>query len=71
MAFGGWSVIYGCADRNSPGRHPVEWSPARLALGCAAFLVWARREKVWPFGPKEITEEYLSAPAPHAEPAAT
>ncbi|MFF1403991.1 APC family permease [Streptomyces sp. NPDC058294] len=58
IAFTGWCVIYGYADHNSPGRRPVEWSLAWLALGCAAFLVWAWRERVWPFGAKEISEEY-------------
>ncbi|MEU9011627.1 APC family permease [Streptomyces sp. NPDC048479] len=60
VALAGWLVIYGYADENSPGRHPIEWSLAWLALGCAAFLVWARYEKVWPFGPKEISEDYLT-----------
>ncbi|MCZ4100320.1 MULTISPECIES: APC family permease [Streptomyces] len=59
IALVGWLVIYGYADKNSPGRHPIEWSLAWVALGCVAFLLWARFEKVWPFGPKEITEEYL------------
>ncbi|MBA9044058.1 MULTISPECIES: APC family permease [Streptomyces] len=57
VAFVGWCVVYACADRNSPGRHPVEWSLAWLILGCGAFLVWARREKVWPFGPSGTEEE--------------
>ncbi|MFD9070657.1 APC family permease [Streptomyces lasiicapitis] len=61
IALAGWLVIYGYADKNSPGRHPIEWSLAWVALGCVAFLVWARREKVWPFGPREISEEYLAA----------
>ncbi|MER5506436.1 APC family permease [Streptomyces sp. NPDC002766] len=70
VAFVGWCVIYGYADKNSPGRHPIEWSLAWLALGCVAYLLWARFEKVWPFGPKEITEEYLEAEArPDAAPA--
>jgi amino acid transporter len=67
VALVGWLVIYGYADKNSPGRHPIEWSLAWLALGCVAFVVWARMEKVWPFGPKEINEEYV-APA-EVEPA--
>ena len=29
--------------------------------GIIAFLIWARREHVWPFGPKEIKEEFLAA----------
>ncbi|MFR9793013.1 APC family permease [Streptomyces sp. MB22_4] len=57
VAFVGWCVIYGYADRGSPGRHPIEWSLAWLALGCAAFLVWARLERAWPFGEKETGEE--------------
>jgi hypothetical protein len=28
-------------------------------LGVIAFLIWARAEHVWPFGPKEISEEFL------------
>ncbi|MCX4993049.1 MULTISPECIES: APC family permease [unclassified Streptomyces] len=67
LALAGWLTIYGYADKNSPGRHPIEWSLAWLALGLVAFVVWARLEKVWPFGPKEVTEEYLRAPAPEAE----
>ncbi|GAA0493858.1 APC family permease [Streptomyces sp. NPDC046215] len=61
VALVGWLVIYGYADENSPGRHPIEWSLAWVAAGCAAFLLWARYEKVWPFGPREISEEYLRA----------
>ncbi|MET9894467.1 APC family permease [Streptomyces sp. NPDC006465] len=67
LALAGWLTIYGYADKNSPGRHPIEWSLAWLALGLVAFVVWARLEKVWPFGPKEVTEEYLTEPAPEAE----
>ncbi|MCI3278334.1 APC family permease [Streptomyces cylindrosporus] len=69
VAFVGWCVIYGYADKNSPGRHPIEWSLAWLALGCVAYILWARFEKVWPFGPKEITEEYLTPAGADAEPA--
>ncbi|MDT0544117.1 MULTISPECIES: APC family permease [Streptomyces] len=63
VALVGWLVIYGYADKNSPGRHPVEWSLAWVAAGCVAFVLWARFEKVWPFGPKEISEEYLGGGA--------
>jgi amino acid transporter len=69
LALAGWLTIYGYADKNSPGRHPIEWSLAWVALGCVAYVIWARLEKVWPFGPKEITEEYLATPTPDAEPA--
>jgi amino acid transporter len=66
VALIGWLVIYGYADKNSPGRHPIEWSLAWVALGIVAFALWSRREKVWPFGPKEITEEYLEGADPDA-----
>ncbi|MFI1171081.1 APC family permease [Streptomyces melanogenes] len=59
VALVGWLVIYGYADKNSPGRHPIEWSLAWLALGCVAFLAWARFERVWPFGVREVREEYV------------
>ncbi|MDJ0340143.1 APC family permease [Streptomyces sp. H10-C2] len=67
IALVGWLVIYGYADKSSPGRHPIEWSLAWVALGCVAFVLWARFEKVWPFGPKEITEEYLQGIDPDTE----
>nr|WP_082598260.1 MULTISPECIES: APC family permease [unclassified Kitasatospora] len=54
----GWLVIYGYADRNAPGFHPIEWSLIWVATGCAAFVVWARKERTWPFGPREIREEF-------------
>ncbi|MGA8114606.1 MAG: APC family permease [Actinocatenispora sp.] len=60
IAFVGWVVIYLYADKNSPGRHPIELSLAWLVAGCVAFLIWARVEKVWPFGPKEVREAYLT-----------
>lgn len=63
VALVGWLVIYGYADENSPGRHPIEWSLAWVGAGCVAFVLWAAYEKVWPFGPREISEEYLQAGA--------
>ncbi|MFE7781105.1 APC family permease [Streptomyces nigrescens] len=64
VALIGWLVIYGYADRNAPGRHPIEWSLVWVGAGVVAFLVWARYEKEWPFGPKRITEEYLHGSDP-------
>ncbi|MCW7940525.1 amino acid permease [Streptomyces hygroscopicus] len=57
----GWLVIYGYADKANAGVHPIEWSLAWVALGGAAYLVWSRAERAWPFGPKEIRQEYLTA----------
>ncbi|MEV4561997.1 amino acid permease, partial [Kitasatospora sp. NPDC049285] len=48
-------------DKANPGVHPIEWSLVWVALGVGAYLVWSRLEGAWPFGPKEIREEYLTA----------
>ncbi|MET8957619.1 APC family permease [Streptomyces sp. NPDC004393] len=61
LAFAGWIYIYVCADQNAPGRHPIEWSLAWVALGGLAFTIWARKERIWPFGDKEIHEQYAAA----------
>ncbi|MBT1004178.1 APC family permease [Paenarthrobacter sp. DKR-5] len=58
----GWLVIYLYSDINAPGLHPMELSLAWVAAGVACFLVWAKREKTWPFGPlpverNEVDEE--------------
>lgn len=64
----GWATIYLWADKANPGVAPIEWSLAWLALGCVAFLVWARRERAWPFGPKEIREQFLENQQTELEP---
>ncbi|MFE0461572.1 APC family permease [Kitasatospora sp. NPDC058965] len=64
----GWLVIYGYADKANPGVHPIEWSLGWVVLGLAVYLVWSRVERVWPFGAKEIREQYLVEQ--QAEPAA-
>lgn len=61
VALVGWITVYGFADKNSPGVHPIEWSLAWLGLGVIAYLIWAAAEHTWPFGPKEIREEFLEA----------
>jgi len=66
----GWLTIYGFADKANAGIHPIEWSLAWLALGCVAFLIWARVEKAWPFGPREIDEQYLQEQLKVREPVA-
>ncbi|MFD7921326.1 APC family permease [Streptomyces sp. NPDC059740] len=61
LAFAGWAYIYVYADHNAPGRHPIEWSLAWVALGVLAFLLWARKERIWPFGDRQIHEQYAGA----------
>jgi amino acid transporter len=58
LALVGWIYIFQASG----------WSAIRLAiawtvLGVIAFLIWARVEHVWPFGPKEIREEFLERQA--------
>ncbi|MEU9132598.1 APC family permease [Kitasatospora sp. NPDC048540] len=63
LAAVGWLAIYGYADRNAPGLHPIEWSLVWVAAGSVAFLIWSKVERVWPFAPVEVREEYLPAEA--------
>jgi len=57
----GWVVIYGYADKNAPGLHPIELSLVWVAVGAGAFALWARSKGEWPFGPKHIEERYRNA----------
>ena len=55
LALAGWIYIFQASG----------WAAIRVAigwtvLGIIAFLIWARAEHVWPFGPKEIREEFLA-----------
>jgi amino acid transporter len=54
IAFGGWIYVY-----TSSGSTPIIFSIVVLITGLAAFFAWAKAEKQWPFGPKEIREEFL------------
>jgi amino acid transporter len=56
LAMAGWIYVFQASG----------WSAIRVmlgwtALGIIAFLVWARVEHVWPFGPKDIREEFIGA----------
>ncbi len=54
----GWIAIYGWADKNAPGLHPIELSLLWLIIGIGAFALWARMKHEWPFGPRRIHEAY-------------
>ncbi|MFC0542905.1 APC family permease [Kutzneria chonburiensis] len=58
VAVAGWVFVYLSTDTVS-----IVLSVVWVIVGAVAFLIYARAERVWPFGPKEIREEYLS-PAP-------
>jgi fructoselysine transporter len=47
----GWIAVYCYSDAAAPGLHPIELSLAWVVVGILCFLVWARVEKSWPFGP--------------------
>jgi amino acid transporter len=58
IALVGWVYVY-----YSSGLVPILLSLAWVAAGVVAYLFWARFvEHTWPFGPKEIKEEYLEKP---------
>jgi hypothetical protein len=41
--------------------HPIELSILWVVVGVAAFLLWARSKREWPFGEKRVDEQYLHA----------
>ena len=59
------SILARGLDLHFPGlrvaaiRVAIVWTVA----GVIAFHIWARVEHVWPFGPKEIREEFLDRQA--------
>jgi amino acid transporter len=56
IALAGWLFIY-----VQSGNWTILISLAWLALGVVAFVIWAYYERTWPFGEKEIREEFLEA----------
>jgi amino acid transporter len=55
----GWIYVY-----VSSGLWAILLSLGWIAAGVVAFVVWARVERTWPFGPREVREPFL-APASH------
>jgi len=53
VALVGWVYIYVSATWLSIGL-----SLCWIAIGCIAFLIYAKAERTWPFGPKEIKEAF-------------
>jgi amino acid transporter len=56
VALVGWVYVY-----ESSGQQAIILSLTWIAIGLLAFLGWTRVEKTWPFGGKEIREQYLVA----------
>jgi amino acid transporter len=55
VALIGWVFIY-----YKSGTQAILLSVVWLAVGAVAFLIWARTERTWPFGPKEVEERFLA-----------
>ncbi|MET9266378.1 APC family permease [Amycolatopsis sp. NPDC004079] len=58
----GWVYVYVSASWLS-----IWLSIGWIVLGVIAFLVYASKEKVWPFGPKEIREAFAAQPVSGVE----
>jgi amino acid transporter len=54
LALAGWIYVF-----QASGWPAIRLSLGWTVLGIVAFLIWARTERVWPFGPKEINEEFI------------
>jgi amino acid transporter len=54
LALAGWIYLY-----IASGKWMILLSLGWLGLGVIAFLIWAAFEKTWPFGPREIREQFL------------
>jgi amino acid transporter len=59
VALVGWIYVY-----YASGRMVILLSLGWVGLGVIAFLIWAMVEKTWPFGAKEIREEFLTVDYP-------
>jgi amino acid transporter len=56
VALVGWIYVYWAS-----GTTPMLLALAWIAAGTMAFGIWARIEHTWPFGPRSIREDYLTA----------
>lgn len=54
LALVGWLYVF-----FSSGRSAIALAVVWTALGVGAYLAWARYERAWPFGPKQIREVFL------------
>ena len=54
VAVVGWVYVYVSATWLS-----IALSLGWIVIGCIAFLIYAKAESTWPFGPKEIKETFL------------
>jgi amino acid transporter len=57
LALFGWAYVY-----YSSGWSSIWMSLVWVAVGIVAYLIWARIERIWPFGPNEIQDAFLEQP---------
>jgi amino acid transporter len=57
VALFGWGYIYWSASWQS-----ISLSLGWILVGAIAFLIYAKAERTWPFGPKEIKEAFAAEP---------
>ena len=58
VALVGWVYVYYSATWLS-----IALSLGWIVIGCVAFLIYAKAETTWPFGPKEIKETFIDEAA--------
>ena len=62
VAFVLWvGTYFASGSQATPQWVPIYLSIAWLVVGAIAYLIYARVEQTWPFGPTEIKEEYVRA----------
>jgi len=54
-------TYFASGSQASPQWVPIYLSLVWIAAGVVAYLIYARVERTWPFGPTEVNEEYLQA----------
>src|SRR5215472_13014632 len=52
-------TYFASGSQANPQWLPIYLSLAWIAVGVIAYLIYARVERTWPFGPTEVREEYL------------
>ncbi|HEY7199219.1 MAG TPA: APC family permease [Candidatus Dormibacteraeota bacterium] len=52
-------TYFASGSQANPQWLPIELSLLWIAIGVVAYLIYARVERTWPFGPTEVHEEYL------------
>jgi amino acid transporter len=64
LALIGWIYVYVSANTGQESLpwivRPIQLSLVWLIAGIGTFLLWAKVERTWPFGPKEVRERFTA-----------